>query len=100
MKGKMFMASVAALSVFALIGCQQQPQQAATQTQPETKTSTATLEVLPPTQQTTSASLEVLPPTQEGDKMMGESKTIKTSTMESDPSGKKDAMTESDGTVK
>jgi len=62
MKRKMLITGVAALSVFALIGCQQP---VAVTTQPETKTSTATLEILPPTQQTSAASLEILPPTQQ-----------------------------------
>lgn len=63
MKGKMLIAGVATLSMAALFGCQQQA--AVTPAQPETKTSTATLQIMPPTQQDTSASVTITPAGQE-----------------------------------
>jgi len=58
MKEKLLIASAAALSFFALWGCQQQPSAQA----PITQTSTAVLQILPSTQQSSSVSLMVLPP--------------------------------------
>lgn len=66
MKGKFLITGVTALSVIAFFGCQQPQQQQPASTLPETKTSTATLEIMAPTEQTTSASLEIMAPTQEG----------------------------------
>lgn len=64
MKRKIFITGITVVSLIALLGCQQK-QPVAQPGQPETKTSTATLTVTPPTQQPQQASLQVLPPTSE-----------------------------------
>jgi hypothetical protein len=66
MNRKIIIASVAALSAFALFGCQQQPAAPAPApaSQPQTESSTATLTITPATQeQTSAASLSVTPVT-------------------------------------
>jgi len=66
MKRKIFITGIAVVSLIALLGCQQK-QPVAQPGQPETKTSTATLEIKPPvvTQQAQQASLQISPTTSE-----------------------------------
>ncbi len=84
MKGKMLITGVAVLSIAALFGCQQQ---GATTVQPETKTSTATLQINPPTQQSTTANVEITGATGAGAAGSSATTAAGTSTSQQSPIG-------------
>lgn len=63
MKRKILLAGTFIISALAFMGCQQQTQNSAAQ--PTSTSTTASLEILPPSTQTSKASLEILPPTQQ-----------------------------------
>ena len=58
MKRKIFTVGIVVLSLVVFAGCQKKP---AAKVIPETKTSTATLDILPSTQETTTATLQIKP---------------------------------------
>ncbi len=69
----MLIAGVAAMSVIALFGCQQQqpaPSTTTTGNQPQTETSSASLTISAPTQESSAASLSITAPSQQTGAML------------------------------